>query len=117
MPKEIDVRKRRNNYLLTKYGITLDEYEKRFKDQGEACICGRKAKEGKNLALDHNHLTGEARGCLCYVCNNKVVGPLEKYNKDPYRISLLLVKYFEKWGTKDLNPGHIESLKTTKGDK
>lgn len=94
----------RDEYLRKKYGVGLDYYNQKFTEQKEACICGRKPKEGKNLNLDHNHQTGEARGLLCFTCNLKCLGPLEKYNKEPYKVSILITEYFKKYGTKDKRP-------------
>lgn len=42
--------------------------------QGGGCgICGKTAEaEGKALADDHNHITGLARGFLCWRCNTSL---------------------------------------------
>jgi hypothetical protein len=62
---------RDQNYRL-KYGITLAEYDSLLELQGGVCkIC--KHAEGRaataNLAVDHDHSTGEVRGLLCSNCN------------------------------------------------
>lgn len=62
---------RRLNYKR-KYGITLEQYNQILEAQGGVCAgCGgveRRAATG-NLAVDHNHETGEVRGLLCSNCN------------------------------------------------
>ena len=55
----------RNRYLQKTYGITLDEYDLVLAAQGVGCaICGGQSG-GKNLAVDHDHVTGHVRGLLC----------------------------------------------------
>ena len=53
------------------YGITLDDYYKILKDQGGGCkLCGRtEDQEGRKLAIDHCHTSGNIRGILCANCN------------------------------------------------
>lgn len=80
--------------LQRTYGITLSEYNKVLKAQGNACgICKKEHIAGKpRLAVDHDHVTGELRGLLCWGCNRKLgvflddVGHLEAayyYAKNP----------------------------------
>lgn len=68
----------RNTNLLKRYGITLDQYEKLFSDQGSMCgICGTKENYSGHLgprkdwsfSVDHCHKTGVIRGLLCNDCN------------------------------------------------
>ncbi len=67
----------RARHLKYKFGLTPQDYEKLFKEQDGVCaICAqaesskRKTEdEIKNLAVDHNHLTGAVRGLLCQGCN------------------------------------------------
>lgn len=67
----------RDAYLRRKYGITLVQYEAIKDAQGGTCyICRRANGRTKNLAVDHNHKTGEVRGLLCGPCNKGVVGHL-----------------------------------------
>lgn len=46
-----------------KYGLTQEQYEQIV--EAGCRICGSK----KNPCLDHDHATGEVRGCLCLKCN------------------------------------------------
>jgi len=67
--------KLREKRYLKKYGITLEEYNIRFKEQNGVCaICGNpefcQNQHGLlPLAIDHNHKTGKIRGLLCSKCN------------------------------------------------
>ena len=57
----------RNNRLTALYGMTLADYERMRKRQGDACaICKR---TDVPLCVDHCHSTGEIRGLLCHRCN------------------------------------------------
>ncbi len=64
--------------LKKNYNITLEEYNKLFKSQNGVCaICEEKetrtdgrSKKIRNLAVDHNHITGRNRGLLCCSCNS-----------------------------------------------
>ena len=66
--------KKRNNYLKTKYCITLDEYNNMFIEQEGNCkTCGSHQTELKTrLCVDHNHTNGEIRGLLCDNCNKSI---------------------------------------------
>ncbi|TXG80329.1 MAG: hypothetical protein E6R13_08355 [Spirochaetes bacterium] len=58
----------RNNHLLIKYGITIEEYRKRLDDQDYKCkICEQPL--GERLCVDHCHTSGKVRGLLCHKCN------------------------------------------------
>lgn len=59
--KKSDLRKR--------YGITLDDYQKRLAEQGGRCAICRNEPDDKYLAVDHCHATGIVRGLLCTRCN------------------------------------------------
>lgn len=39
----------------------------------EVCmVCGKPPKPGKRLQRDHDHITGAARGLLCWPCNSRL---------------------------------------------
>lgn len=90
--------KRGNHYQRT-YGITLEEYDHMFQEQGKVCaICKQPEKkiDGRShqvqrLHVDHDHKTGKVRGLLCNTCN--VILGLVDDDPDYFK---LLVTYLEK---------------------
>lgn len=67
--------------LRSKYGISLDDYNRMLEEQGGGCaICG-KTPSNRRLHVDHDHKTGKVRGLTCYKCN---VG-LGYFGDDPER--------------------------------
>lgn len=70
--------KGKNKRLKRTYGITLDQYDKMFKEQDGCCaICGNPETSVfkgtvRALGVDHNHKTGKVRGLLCTGCNIKL---------------------------------------------
>jgi hypothetical protein len=59
---------------------TLEIYDELLaKQQGRCAIC-RALPTTRQLALDHDHKTGKARGLLCTGCNIGV-GSLERFNR------------------------------------
>jgi hypothetical protein len=69
-----DVRLSKNNQLKHTYKITIEEYDKKLKEQNYCCdICNRHRDEFKrNLSVDHDHKTGKIRSLLCIICNSNV---------------------------------------------
>lgn len=56
--------------LRRDFGITLEEYDQMFKNQGGLCaICYKPDSAGKRLSVDHCHTTRKVRGLLCGNCN------------------------------------------------
>jgi len=57
--------------LWKHYRIREDIYEKMFNDQEGNCnCCGKnRVEQERNLAVDHDHATGEIRALLCDQCN------------------------------------------------
>lgn len=61
--------------LRKNYGVTLDWYNQKFKEQDGVCAICKEPEtaviRGKSisLAVDHCHNTGAARGLLCTKCN------------------------------------------------
>lgn len=59
----------RVKHLKKAYGLTQEGYDAMLEEQGGVCaICGA-SPNGKNLAVDHDHVTGKVRGLLCFKCN------------------------------------------------
>lgn len=63
--------RRRDYYLQKLYGITIEDYNRLFLEQGGRCkICKRHQSEFKrSFAVDHSHATNRVRGLLCHHCN------------------------------------------------
>lgn len=61
----------KNKYYQREYGITLEDYNEMFEEQGGKCkICNIHQLElPKALAVDHCHETTKVRGLLCMNCN------------------------------------------------
>lgn len=77
-------RRRVYGYNLTRYGLTLEDYDVLLTAQGSGCaLCGA-TESGRNrdgsprrLHVDHDHETGDVRSLLCSRCN-ALVGWMEK---------------------------------------
>lgn len=76
----------RGKHYKSRYGITIEDYERMYNAQGGVCaICKepetRKSKTGKpmSLSVDHDHKTGKVRDLLCVACNH-MVGFVESKN-------------------------------------
>jgi hypothetical protein len=68
-------RLQRDKYLKKKYGIGIKEYYIMLRAQKGVCaVCKKKPKPGKNLHVDHDHVSGEVRGLLDYFCNRRIIG-------------------------------------------
>lgn len=87
---------KRDKYLKLKYGISEATYNEMLKFGNGACwICHRKPLPGKNLNVDHEHLTkaqrkagvkyGKVRGLLDFFCNKYVVGRSKTEHAPRYR--------------------------------
>lgn len=65
----------RRAHIWKCFRLTLEEYDAILAEQGFGCgICGRAPKNGKSLAVDHDHGSGFVRGLLCFFCNKRVLG-------------------------------------------
>lgn len=65
----------REQGLLARYGITVEDYALIFEAQAGLCaICLRPPENGKNLSVDHDHESGVVRGLLCFYCNRHRLG-------------------------------------------
>lgn len=59
----------RNKFRQYRYGITPDEYQALYDEQGGQCaICGI-AGDTFQISVDHDHDTDAIRGLLCRICN------------------------------------------------
>jgi hypothetical protein len=69
------------SFILKKnFGITISEYDAMLSRQKGVCaICEKpnRYKDGRRLAVDHDHATGKVRGLLCGRCN-KGIGLLQE---------------------------------------
>lgn len=64
------LRQRKDWALRSKYGITIDDYERKLKQQqGRCAVCAKSAPSERQLAVDHDHETGTVRDLLCTRCN------------------------------------------------
>jgi hypothetical protein len=60
----------RSRRLQSTYGISSAQYEEMRLAQGGVCdICAGTNTDGRMLAVDHCHQTGEVRALLCSNCN------------------------------------------------
>jgi len=85
----------RNSHLKRTYGITLEDYNKKLKDQSGLCaICGGNDTYDKHgvLAVDHCHKTSKIRGLLCFKCNT-VLGSVN----DDIKILENAIKYLKNY--------------------
>lgn len=77
----------RGHELLSKFGITLDQYREMLVAQKGVCaVCKQPETAMRNgqvmaLSVDHCHATGAIRGLLCRDCNHS----LGKFKDDPAR--------------------------------
>jgi hypothetical protein len=61
-----DKRKYKLKYV---YGITVEDYDRMFREQNGKCATCGSDNNGKRLVVDHDHKTGKVRGLLCASCN------------------------------------------------
>ncbi len=65
-------------YLRNTYGITADDYDRLFTEQGGRCAICLQAETNmlrgtvRRLSVDHDHKTGAVRGLLCSRCNRGI---------------------------------------------
>lgn len=69
----------RAHHLRTKYGISVDEFDKLWDAQDGKCqICSKamsnnvRVNEPDKVQIDHCHDTGRVRGLLCFSCNTGI---------------------------------------------
>ncbi len=87
----------RRQHLKRNYGITLEEYDRMYFEQGGVCLTCGKPETAKNqyglrrLAVDHDHKTGRVRGLLCTCCN-RLIG----LARDDVNTLKRIINYLEK---------------------
>lgn len=55
---------------LRRYSLTIQKHAEMLSQQKGVCaICARPPTAKRVLATDHDHMTKEVRGLLCYKCN------------------------------------------------
>ncbi|MGZ6827316.1 MAG: endonuclease domain-containing protein [Mycobacteriales bacterium] len=75
-----------------RYGMEDGQWDEMMVDQGDLCaIC----REAPAAHVDHDHLTGEVRGILCFNCN----GGLGQF-RDRVDIMLRAIDYLERTRTR-----------------
>ena len=72
--KNNEPRRYHEMWVLSKYGLTAQDYEQMLNEQNNRCaICGDEKTSsrflGKNFCVDHDHATNKVRGLLCHNCN------------------------------------------------
>ena len=72
----------KQKHLKRKYGLTLEEYYTKLKEQNHKCaICGVDEVDlERSLCVDHDHETNAIRDLLCHACNSGL--GMFKENKD-----------------------------------
>lgn len=84
--------------LKKKYGISTEQYDEMLRrQQGVCAVCGEVNPDGRRLAVDHEHETGQVRGLLCTMCN-RGIGSMRD---DPERLRAAAA-YLE--GYEDIEP-------------
>ena len=60
-------------YKLNRYyNLTLEEFNLMYESQNGKCYICEKKISGKEVKVDHNHLTGKVRKLLCHNCNTSL---------------------------------------------
>ncbi|MDT0381443.1 endonuclease VII domain-containing protein [Streptomyces sp. DSM 42041] len=76
-----DNRTRQGLHFKSRYGITIQDYDRMFAEQdGKCAACGDTPQH--RLHVDHDHDTGAVRGLLCAFCNKG----LGCFQDDPNRL-------------------------------
>lgn len=94
----------RLKYRCNKFGISVDWYVSKNKDQGGVCAlckcpesnrCRVQTGELRGLSIDHDHGTGNVRGLLCFRCNT-ALHQLEKHGIGWADAAVAYLKKYEK---------------------
>lgn len=84
----------RKIHLKALYGLSLEDYERMFSEQGGKCFICRTppTPEEEVLCVDHHHLSGVVRKLLCFSCNS-AIGYLHESVERAVAIADYLAKY------------------------
>lgn len=94
-PEDYKIKVRRDS-LRHRYGITPEQYDDILRHQGGGCaVCGDPDGDSRGypLHVDHDHLTGEVRGLVCFV-DNVVLSVLDR-SGDPEGHAAAAIEYLE----------------------
>ena len=103
---QYDAQKEKDRTLRAKYGITLKDWQRMFREQGECCaICKSKSPNhgSGQFVVDHDHEFGNIRGILCGKCN-VMLGQANDDHGILFDAAMYLIKTF--------TPESIEERKT-----
>ena len=80
--------------LKYNYGITIEDYDNKLKEQNNCCAICKSDKPGGNgdFYVDHNHTTNQVRGLLCQWCNFMI-----GQSKESPEILRSGIDYLQKW--------------------
>lgn len=86
----------RRAWLTTKYGITVEDYDRMALAQNGRCaVCGGppvgRGTKNDRFHVDHDHATGQVRGLLCFRCNNGL-----GYMRDSPEILEAAIRYLQR---------------------
>lgn len=59
----------KNYRLVSKYGISLDQFTEMYSQQGGKCYICSTPTPNHRICVDHHHNTGTVRKLLCHNCN------------------------------------------------
>ena len=85
---------RKKRMLKYNYGITIEDYNSKLKEQNNCCAICKSDKPGGNgdFYVDHNHTTNQVRGLLCQWCNFMI-----GQSKEDPEILRSGIDYLQKW--------------------
>ena len=92
-PTEARRKQNRNNLLLRKYKVTLEDYERMLQEQDGKCAICEEVNFDRSLAVDHDHVTGAVRQLLCSKCNIAI-----GFLRENPRIARNVATYLERHG-------------------
>jgi hypothetical protein len=102
-------RRAREAHVRRTYGVTPAGLARLEEFQGGRCWgCRRATGASRELALDHNHRTGEARMLLCSTCN-RLVGHFRDNPEALIRLGLALIDPPSRsaWAPPGTRPGWV----------